>query len=178
MRITGTLLVLIVPLTAALPVAAKSRPPKLVTHQSKSGRFRVQMPHRPETETKNLTIGPGNQSVAVTTEKCDGPGSTVFAVTYADYPTSFQDVPARTILDGVRDGLKGTDGKVTEDAETFLGADKLHGRQLRIDARRRAIRARVFLVGHRLYQVMVTGPADQVGSTAADDFLNSFELAK
>jgi hypothetical protein len=175
MRFTA---ILIAALVLLAPVTARDRPPKLKTYTSKTGRFQVKLPHEPETETKTLVIGPGNQSVKVTTMKSAGPGSTVFAVTYADYPASFSNVPTRQILDGVRDGLKSTDGKVTEDSETFLGTDKLPGRQLRIDARRRAIRARVFLVGHRLYQVMVTGPADQVGSDAADAFLDSFELLK
>ena len=102
----------------------------------------------------------------------------MFAVTFADYPEAYRDVPAKVILDGVRDGLKGKDGKVEHDDDAALGPDKVPGRAVKVVAGSRVVRARVFLHGTRLYEVMVTGPKDAVATKAADEFLKSFEIVK
>ena len=82
--------------------------------------------------------------------------------------------------DGVRTGLKGTDGRVERDDELFLGADpdKVPGRDLRVKAGSRVVRARVFLDGRRLYQVMVTGAGDAADAKSATEFLKSFRIEK
>ena len=165
-------------LLLATPAYA-DKEPRLEDYQSEAGRFKVRMPVGPrKVDSKELATGKGKQSIAVTTEKVDVPGGAVFAVTYADYPKSFEEVAPKTILDGVRDGLKGTDGKVTRDDETTLGTDKISGRDLRIEAGKNVIRARVFLADNRLYQVMVTGGKDAVSTKFADEFLKSFEVTK
>jgi len=156
------------------------RDPKLEDYQSEAGRFKVKLPGRPKTESKDLATGRGKQVITVTTEKVDTLNGAVFAVTYADYPDSYKDAPAKTILEGVRDGLKGTDGKVIKDEETSvqLNEAKIPGRDLRIEAGKSVIRARIFIHGQRLYQVLVTGTKDTVNTKDADAFLKSFELAK
>jgi hypothetical protein len=172
-------LALVAVLLAAAPALAQ-RNPRMDWHESEAGRFKVRLPGKPKAEAKELALGTGGQSVTITTERADGPRDTVFAVTYADYPESYRQVPAKAILDGVRDGLKGTDGKVTEDKVVFLGdsADKLPGREFRVVAGSRTIRARVFLKGTRLYQVMATGVGDRLPTKLVDDFFDSFELTK
>ena len=104
----------------------------------------------------------------------------MFAVTYADYPEAYRKVPLKTLLDGVRDGLKGTDGKIEKDDEVFLddGPNKLAGREIRVVAGKKVVHARVFLRGTRLYQVMATGTKENFPSKAVEEFHNSFELAK
>jgi hypothetical protein len=164
-------------LVAVSPTFAQ-RSARLREHESEAGRFRVKFPERPETDTKELALGAGGQTVTVTTEKADGPNNSVFAVTFADYPESYRNVPIKTVLDGVRDGLKGTDGKVEKDDEVFLGDDKVPGREFRITAGRRVIHARVYLHGTRLYQVMVTGTKERFPTSTVKEFHNSFELKK
>jgi hypothetical protein len=101
----------------------------------------------------------------------------VLAVTFADYPETFLGVSAKKVLDGVRDGMKGKDGVVKKDEDIKLDGN-FPGRELRIEAGKRVIRARVFLTGTRLYQVMVTGEKQAADGKMADDFFKSFELLK
>jgi hypothetical protein len=159
----------------------QERSSRLTKFESRNGKFRALMPRDRDIDQKELATGPGGvQAVPVTTIRSVGPSKGVYAVSYADYPETFRSVPARNLLDGVRDGLKGTDGKVVKDEETVLGTGdtKVIGREFRIEAGKNAIRARVFYVGNRLYQVMVTGTMSAVDEKHADDFLRSFELIR
>jgi len=86
-------------------------------------------------------------------------------------------VKSKTVLDGVRDGMKGKDGVVEEDKEVTLNGT-IPGREIRIKAGKRVVRARIYLTGTRLYQVMVTGERQPADGKSADEFLRSFELLK
>src|SRR5688572_19995383 len=125
-------LVAVAALIAVVPAYAQ-RTVRLTQHESEAGKFRVKLPEKPDSDTKELALGTGGQTVQVTTERADGPDNSVFAVTFADYPESYRQVPIKTVLDGVRDGLKGTDGRIDKDSEVFLGdgPDKLAGREFR-----------------------------------------------
>jgi hypothetical protein len=160
--------------------APAQRDLRLYEYTSEAGRYRAKFPEKPRSETKDLSTGPGGRVIPTLTDKAEGPRDAVYAVTIADYPESFRDVPEKAILDGVRDGLKATDGRVTEDNEITVGSGetKLAGRELRIEAGRNTVRARLFLSGTRLYQVMVTGSKNAVNGPTADEFLRSFELTK
>src|SRR5690349_19665507 len=135
-------LALLAVLFAAAPALAQRA--KMELHVSSDGKFQVKLPGKAKSETKELALGTGGQAVPITTERADGPSGSVFAVTFADYPESYKQVPTKTILDGVRDGLKG-DGKVLDEKEVFLGegADKLAGREFRVVAGNRVVLARV-----------------------------------
>ena len=173
--------VLVLLLTAVPALAQDRGNSRLRDYTTSDGRFKVRMPRGADTDTKDLATGPGGiQSVPVTTVRATGPDKGVYAVAYADYPESFRAVPAKTLLDGVRDGLKGTDGKVALDEETTLraGTETVTGRAFRIEAGSNVVRARVFLVENRLYQVMVTGKKSAVDGATADEFLKSFELLR
>ncbi len=168
---------------AALLLAVAARlpadpPPKLKEHTSDAGRFRAAFPGPPRVETTTLATAAG--AVHVTTEKAEGGKDLYLAVTFADYPDGFDAVAAKTLLDGVRDGLKGTDGRVTKDDETTLGpaGSGLAGRDIRVDAGKNAVRVRAYVDGKRLYQVMVTGTRDTVTGKTAEAFLASFEVVK
>ena len=155
--------------------------PKLVEFKPAEGRYRVMIPGKTKRDTKKLAVGATGLAIPVITDRVDGPNSTILAVTYADYPETFREVDPKTILNGVRDGLKGIDGKVALDEKVILGkdADKVEGREFRIEAgTKTAVRVRVYLVETRLYQVMVTGTKETVNSKAATEFLDSFKLVK
>lgn len=172
MRAASIALLLIVGVVSAEP----KKPPKPVEYTSEAGRYRAVFPGKPSEDSKEIATPSGN--VPTTTERADAGRELMLAITFADYPEGFKDLTAKTILDGVRDGLKGVDGKVASDAEVTLMRDgeKFDGRELKIEAGSKAIRCRTFLVGRRLYQVMATGTKSAVGSKLADDFLKSFEL--
>jgi hypothetical protein len=178
-RLAPAVLVLIL---AAVPALAQDRGnTRLLDFTTVDGRFKARMPRGADSDTKELATGPGGiQAVPVTTVRATGPDRAVYAVTYADYPESFRSVAAKALLDGVRDGLKGTDGKVVQDEETTAraGTETITGRAFRIEAGSNVVRARVFLVENRLYQVMVTGKKSAVDRATADEFLKSFELLR
>jgi hypothetical protein len=168
-------------LLLAVPALAQ-RNPLPERHESEDGKFRVNLPRRAaKPETKKLPLGNG-QIIPVVTERAESSSGAVFAVTYSDYPEAYRLVATKTILDGVRDGLKGTDGKVTRDEEVFVGdgPDKVAGREYRVEAGTKVVHTRVFLRGSRLYQVMVTGTKDSVQSRSrtVEEFFKSFELTK
>jgi hypothetical protein len=165
---------------AVVPPAAAQRADRLKPFVSRAGKFRVKFSKEPRTETKELSLGAGGRAVPVTTERVNESRDTVFAVTFADYPESYREVPLNTVLDGVRRGLKGIDGTIEKDEEVVLGEgpDRLFGREIWVKAGRRAVRARVFLKGTRLYQVMVTGYRESLRDRDVSGFLNSFELVK
>jgi hypothetical protein len=176
---TRTLAYTAIVLAALTPVAlADKKEPKLEEHTSDAGKFRVKFPGKPKVDSKELGSGPGGvQAIPVTTERVEGSNGVVYAVTFADYPDTFLGVKAATVLDGVRDGMRGKDGTVKEYKEVTLNGT-IPGREIRIEAGKRVVRARVFLTGTRLYQVMVTGDKQPADGKSADEFLKSFEIVK
>jgi hypothetical protein len=153
-------------------------PPKLETYTSADGQFRVLLLPDPKVTSDKIATPSG--AVPFTTVRSDAGRGLSYGVTFADYPESFQDLDPKTVLDGVRDGLKGPDGKVVADVEIKIGpeAKQLPAREVKIVAGKNAIRVRLLLVGGRLYQVMVTGTEAGVTGKPADEFLGSFEVLK
>lgn len=151
--------------------AALAAPPKLESYASEAGRFSIRFPGKPKVESTTLATAAGG--VSTVTERAEQNRDLTFAVTYADYPDTFQDLDPKAILKGVRDAMKGKDGKLISE-EFPSGSEAV----FRIEAGRNAIRVRAILVGRRLYQVMATGTKAEVDSKTADEVLGSFELKK
>ncbi len=153
-------------------------PPKLETYTSADGKFRVLLLPDPKVTSDKIATPSG--AVPFTTVRSDAGRGLSYGVTFADYPESFQDLDPKAVLDGVRDGLKGPDGKVESDKDVKFGPDgnPLTAREIKIVAGKNAIRVRLLLVGGRLYQVMVAGSDANVTGKQADEFLGSFELVK
>jgi hypothetical protein len=157
--------------------AAAQKEPKLTDFKSEKGGYQVKLPGTPKEDTKKV----GDEKIPVTTARVEASSGAVYAASFAVYPKSYQNVPAKTILDGVRDGLKGTDGKLDEEEKELVlesGGEKYPGREVVVKAGRNYVRARVYLVGTTLYQVMVTGSKEAVMSTTAVDVLYSLRLTK
>ena len=152
---------------------ADSRKSKPVTVSPAGSGFTAVFPAKPSDSEKELASAAG--SLTVRTHRVTY-NDVVYAVTVTEYPEAFADLPVEKILDGVRDGMKGSDGKVFEEK---IELDGVAGRWLRIEAgKKNAIRVKVFLNQRKLYQVMVSGPLAGVGGKDADDFLASFGWPK
>jgi hypothetical protein len=163
-------------LVSAAAAAAQSKKSKWVTHAPEDHRYKVKFPKKPTSDSpKNLATAAG--VVRLDTDHVDADGMEL-AVTVATYPDGFKDVAAKTILDGVRDGLKGSDGVLFADEEVTLetGGAAVGGREFKVGAGRNLIRCRAYLVGNKLYQVMATGPKDLADGPAAEPFFKSFAL--
>jgi len=103
--------------------------------------------------------------------------SLAMIVMYNDYPDAVAQGNPQDMLGRVKDGTKGTSGKELADKEITLG--KVPGRDFLLDKEGQFYRARIYLDGNRLYQVIVSGAKkDEVTGATADKFLDSFEISK
>jgi hypothetical protein len=157
-------------LPAAAAFAQKPAP-----YESPDGSFRVAFPKEPTVQSRKLATPAGQ--VPVTTTRIEAHKELVLSVTVTTYPDSFADVTPAKLFDAVRDGMKSADGTVKSEKEISFGAAKHPGRDVVIDAGKTTIHARLILVDHRLYQVMLTGSKDRVAASEGE-FLKSFELLK
>ncbi len=143
------------------------------TFTSDPGKYRVTMPGSTINNSKDYAAG--KWILKITTDKCSTRDA-ILAVTFTDYPADFELAEEKKLIDGVRDGIKGVDGKVTVEKDTHITGSKQAGREVQIEAGKIVIRARIYLVGRRLYQQTVTGTKDSVKNEAADEFFKSFAL--
>ena len=157
---------------------AGARPDPIPPYTSEAGRFRATFPAPPKTETKRVVTPAGSLSITTSSAEAARDVGVYLAVTFTDYPEAFQEVAAGKLLDGVRDGLRGLDGKVTRDTPIAAGPDDPQGRDITVVAGDNVVRCRAVLVGRRLYQVTAAGKAGAVGSAPVEDFFRSFELLK
>jgi hypothetical protein len=140
---------------------------------SKDGKFKAQFPGEPMTKTIDAA---GVKAKTFTVEEKNGG----YVVSYADLPIP-ADEGADLIekrLDGSRDGMvKNIRGTLTGEKKIKL-ADKYPGREITADlpGKKGVIRARIYIVGKRLYQVLVIGTEDTAKSADATKFLESFQL--
>lgn len=143
---------------------------------SKPGRFSVVGSGTPQEQKQSVetTAGP----VPVTMYLFHTKTSTQFA-SYADYPPgSIQAVTTTSALDGARDGfVRNVRGTLLNERE--ITYHKHPGREFRVAAPGGLLMlARVYLVGSRLYQLVVVARKDQFAEEEARKFLQSFALVK
>ena len=163
------------PATVAVQVQ-NSKTPGDKSYRSEEGRFSVHFPKDPSVSNKELATPSG--VLKVQTAKADAGRDSVYSVTHVTYPPSFGEVDPVKILDGVRDGLKGQDGELKSDKSSTTGEDALPTRDIRIDAGKNGIRARLILVDRRLVQAMVVGAKDSLDAKPAEEFFKSLEVTK
>src|SRR5476651_1301234 len=106
-----------------LPAIAFAEKPK--PFESAEG-YRIEFPKTPTKSEKKLATSAG--TLPVNTAKLEVSRELILSVTVTTYPESFRDVTPAKLLEGVRDGLKGGDGKVEADKEIAWGDDKHPGR--------------------------------------------------
>ncbi len=160
--------------TLAAVVAAQ--PPEFKLYASTEGRYKVQFPGPVKTDT--VPIKGDKAELMLTIDLVELRGGTSFLVTFVDASDEVAKLPAAGRLDKVRDGNKGTDGKVESDKPLTVGVEKHQGRDVLIAKTDSYLRNRIVIAGNRLYQVMVLGPKDVVTSPSADRFIESFEITK
>lgn len=155
----------------------KKDDPKSVVFASKDGKFTVTVPAKPTEKTNKVKIGAGEVEVHLfTVDQKDR----AYIVSYTDYPPGRLDPDAEKVLAGVIDGnAKSLKGKVVADEKITIGKKKYPGHEIKIEfggEKKSLYRARVYLVGARLYQVVALGPDEFAKSKAVDDYLKSFVL--
>ena len=145
-------------------------------YKSGDGHYSVRFPKNPVISHRELATSAGVLNVE--TAKCESGRDPVYSVSFTIYPSNFGDVDAKTILDGVRDGLKGQDGELRVDQPVALDDSQSVARDVRITAGKNTIRARLVMVDRRLIQVLAVGTKDSMDGKEVDAFFKSFEVEK
>lgn len=167
---------LILALVAAL-VATGCQQAGWTTFSSREGGFSVLLPSPPteQRQTVNTVAGPIEAYFfVVDRQKQD---RFVYTVAYSDYPDAVVEKrDPGAILDGARDGaVKNVRGRLLSELSLSLGGHP--GREINIAVEgTHTIRARLYLVNNRLYQVSVLAPSEKLGSKNVGQFLDSFTL--
>lgn len=149
-------------------------------YTSSEGMFTAAFPGTPKVTTTTEKTAVGDLSVTVATyANADG---SVFMVSYTDFPEATTK-PANhaTLFDGIRDGVKGRNGKLVGDEKNVkFGPDKLPGREFTVDKdkAKQRIKFRVVIRDSRVYQMAVIGSPEFADGKDATAFLESFELTK
>ena len=169
----------------ARPVAVK-----LHHHVSKKGRYEILLFGPPKIKVQSVPTLAGNLTVtfAMSEKKGGGCGlklGCMAAAAFNDMPAAVvKKTPVDKLLDGARDGaLKNSGSTLISEKKITLG--KHPGRELKMkrsfgpgEANLMINRARMFLVGNRLYQVQVIAMKPFAELPAIQQILDSFKLTK
>ncbi len=167
-------------LISSLWIAAcqPSPPPTLTPFTPPGETFSVASPQPLATEQETLETELGDIEIFSFTTEVEG---VVYAVAYSDYPEAIAaDLDPQRVLDGSRDGaVANVQGRLIQERAVTLGEHP--GRELTIEANpntedRAQVRVRLYLVGSRLYQVLVVVPRDRPDPGTTEQFLESFTL--
>jgi len=141
---------------------------------SPEGRFEILMPG----EVKQFPVEIENEFGSSVLHMNVGTwDQTMLVVHWVDYPPDVaRDLPEQLLDDSREGALDNLGGKLVSEKPIKLG--RYEGRELLIEVAKqdRLFRARVYLVGNRLYQTVLFGPPKAVKSKEARRYLDSFKL--
>ena len=145
-------------------------------HTDEDGKFAVVFPGKPKSTAKTTNSAVGQLKVHVATY-ASSDGST-FMVSYTDFrPEATKPNNLDTLFEGIRDGVKGSDGKmVGEEKSIKFGPGKLPGREFTVDKGKQRIRYRVVVRDSRVYQIAAIGSQEFTSASETTEFFESFEL--
>ena len=139
-------------------------------------KFKASFPSKP---TEQEQTASGIKFKMFATESKNG----AYMVWVADIPipANESDAMLQQRLDGARDGAIKNVGGTQKSSSASTLAGKYPGREFSAGITQPTeglLRARIYLVGTRLYQVMVIGIDSYANSSEATAFLNSFKLTE
>jgi hypothetical protein len=155
-------------------------PSKLEFHSDQPGNFRVLVAGKAE-PSKQTVASPAGQLEMTSMESIDG-DRIRRVVTYTDLPPAIVGASdPDALLDG---GIRKMSGGATwtVQGQAPIALDGHPGREVRFAVsspsapEKGSGRARIFLVGNRLYQAIMVGPASKITEEELDHFVKSFEL--
>lgn len=149
------------------------------TFESKEGDFRVLFPGKPMRQTQEIPVPGGKTKLHLFLVSPQD--DRVYMVSYNDYPEAVVKAQeTKTLLDNVVKGnVESLKGKVLSQKEITLGQKKHPGRAVLIENNEGAqYKAKVFLVGNRLYQVVALGPKEFIEQKETGKYLDSFDVTK
>ena len=161
-------------LAVALLAPAPEEKSKLKLHTSADGKYKVLLFEGPKTKDNKA----GGITMHVVANDL---GKKAVLVTHADMPIPADETAeqTQTRLDGAKNGaINSVKAKELKSAKITLG--KHPGREFsaELPAGQGVLKARVYIVGKRLYQVLAVGPKDFVDSADVKKIFDSFELTR
>jgi hypothetical protein len=165
-------------LALMLPVPAQAAEPNLQLQEfmSRPFRFSVQMPGRPTQAEQNVPTAVGD--VKMTRFTVEISQKLAYMVAVADYPAGSANANNQdAILDGAANGAATSlRGRInTKEPITLNGRHP--GRHIEVDVPGLGVyRSHLYLVGDRLYQLVIVGSRADVTSRIANQFLASLRL--
>lgn len=164
---------ILVVLIVAIQAAALSGAEK---YTSKDGKYTAAFPSAPKEAPPKEIDAPGlGVKIKQFTTSLDVGKDLAYMVVYHDYPEVVAMAAPQKILMLVRDGCKGTTGRLL--ADMGIADAKPPAREFQIDKEGTYFRARAILAGTRLYQVIVVGrKSEEVNSKQANEFIESFAI--
>lgn len=145
---------------------------------SKEGKFAAALPGKPAEKAVKVKYDGADVEVRLFAVDQKDKGR-AFVVSYTDYPKDKIGADReKFVADRLEGNVSGLKGKTVSNDKLTLGKGKHLGREVRVEFgdKKQMYRARAFLVGERLYQVVVLGPDDFVKGKEADDFFASFTV--
>lgn len=169
------LFALVVPSLAACG-SSTTEPPQ--EFKSETGRFSIMAPYALEETTQSVDTEAGTIEIHMFVADR---GQESWLVGYSDYPEEIvQAADPQLILEGAGNGAAANvDGELVSIAQTSL--NDYPGRKVTISAQAQngqdmVVQGHMFLVGNRLYQILVVVPKGQESRQEIADFLQSFQL--
>jgi hypothetical protein len=147
--------------------------PEWKEFSSEEGRFKVLMPGEPKAYQLDTESDFGKGKLNMFRVMA---GETGYVANYSDFPEAIKKQPLKQVFDSSRDGaIANLSGKLATEKDIKLGDHP--GRETLIDVSGKAMfRAKVYLVGRRMYQVVMVGSKEAVSSKDAEKFFDSFKL--
>jgi hypothetical protein len=150
--------------------------PEFKEFKSEAGKFKALFPGKPK-ETAQKAVGIDLKMFTI--EENNG----AMVIAYADMPLedNITEEEIQTRLDGARTGMVNNvkaELKSEKKITIARGTKKYPGREILADLpdQKGQLRARIFLVDKRLYQIMVVGNPDFAKSANAAKFIDSLQL--
>lgn len=159
---------------SAIPTPAADPEPEVFV--SKEDKFKAKFPSKPK-QTNKKAAGVDITMYAVGSKD----GGYMIGIAGLPIPKEETKEMIQTRLDGARDGAVGNVGGKLQESKAITLDKKYPGREFTatIEKPKEGIlRARIYLVGTRLYQVMLVGTKEFAMSKEADAFLDSFQITE
>lgn len=152
---------------------------KMEEFVSQEGKFKAKFPGKPETNRQTFDVQTRGKSLQLKlTTFATMTGDTGYAVAVAEIPLSGDLDPIETniLLEKGRDKALEDTGASLESSKSILLQGRYQGKEIIAKAKDAQLKARIYLVGKRLYQVIATGTGTFPTEARATEFFDSFSV--
>ena len=160
-------------LFVAIPATRADDKVELKEFESKDGKFKMMLPGKPTEQKQKIETAIGDLNIVLFLIEINKESAVV--VSYNDYPDAIKAAPAGTVLDGAVGGVIGK-GKKVSSKEIKYKDTKIEGREFEYTNGDKTGKARVFLDGARMYQILILGTEEKLKAIDTKKIFESFEI--